>query len=87
MAFTTIRLNQPNKYRVGDVHEISLKGNVIGAGVIQEIKTFWLKDLNEYIARLDTGYSKEMCEEVIRKMYPRVDFDTTKLMLILIVKK
>lgn len=85
-AFTTIRLDQPNKYRVGDVHEITIKGESKGEARIESIKRFMLADLNEFIARLDTGYSVEECRNIIIRMYPKVDFTRMKLMLILLVK-
>ena len=85
-AFTTIRLYQPEKYVVGETYEILLKDVAIGKGEIVEIRKFMLSELNEFVAYLDTGYPKEKCKEIIRKMYPKVDFERQILSLILIKK-
>ena len=43
-AFTTIRLYNPNKYKIGETYNINLKKECIGAGKIIAIKNFMLKD-------------------------------------------
>lgn len=53
---------------------------------MKAIKPFMLKDLNEYISYLDTGYNVEECTKVLKTMYKEVDFEKQKLVLILIVK-
>ena len=85
-AFTTIRLFQPRKYVVGQSYNILLKGRHLADAVIVDIRRFLLDDLSNFVAYLDTGYSKENCTGIIRKMYPTVDFNTTNLSLILLHK-
>ena len=86
-AFTTIRLYNPNKYKIGETYKINLKKECIGAGKIIAIKNFMLKELNEFIAHIDTGYSKEECEKIIRRMYEtKVNLSTVLFSLILIQK-
>lgn len=85
-AFTTIRLFQPEKYCIGEQYAIQLKKVKQFEGVIIDVKKFMLKDLSNFIAYLDTGYSKENCQSIITKMYPRVNFTTQFLSLILIHK-
>jgi hypothetical protein len=85
-AFTTIRLFQPGKYVVGEQYEIQLKKVKLFEGVIIDVKKFMLKDINNFIAYLDTGYSKENCQSIITSMYKKVDFNTQPLSLILIHK-
>ena len=85
-AFTTIRLYQPEKYCIGEQYEIQLKKKKLFEGVIIDVKKFWLKDLSNFVAYLDTGYSKENCQSIIQKMYSKVDFNTQPLSLILIHK-
>lgn len=85
-AFTTIRLLQPDKYRTGETYQISLKRKDLFQAKIIEVKPFWLKDLNEFIAHLDTGYCKEECKNIIIKMYPNVNFLQKQLSLILLKK-
>ncbi len=85
-AFTTIRLFQPEKYVIGEQYEIQLKKVKQFEGVIIDVKKFMLKDLSNFIAYLDTGYSKENCASIIQTMYKKIDFTTTPLSLILIHK-
>jgi hypothetical protein len=85
-AFTTIRLYQPEKYCIGEQYEIQLKKEKLFEGVIVDVKKFMLKDLSNFVAYLDTGYSKENCQSIIQKMYSKVDFTTQPLSLILIHK-
>lgn len=85
-AFTTIRLYQPEKYCIGEQYEIQLKKQKLFEGVIIDVKKFMLKDLSNFIAYLDTGYSKENCQSIIQTMYKQVDFNTQALSLILIHK-
>lgn len=82
-VFTTIRL-QNDKYVIGDKYEILLKKDRLGTAQILDIKNMFLKDINEYIAGIDTGYSAEECKNIILKMYPRQDFTNKKLSFILL---
>lgn len=63
-AFTTIRLFQPEKYCIGEQYEIELKKEKLFEGVIIDVKKFWLKDLSNFVAYLDTGYSKVLIHKV-----------------------
>ena len=86
-AFTTLRLN--NSYEVGDEVEIFLKSQTKGIGIIVGKKVLKLKDINEFIARIDTGYSAEECKKLIQTMYKKsvIDWENKLLYLYLIVKK
>ena len=85
-SFTTIRLEWPEMYQVGMVKDVQLKGEDKGKAQIMAIKPFYLSQLNEFIARLDTGYGVEECTNIIRRMYPKVNFDTKRIYLILLSK-
>ena len=85
-AFTTIRIWQPEKYVMGEAYAIVINSELLSFAKIVEVKKFLLKDLNDWIALIDTGYKKEECEQIIRRMYKRVDFNTTYLSLILLQK-
>jgi hypothetical protein len=85
-SFTTIRILQPDKYRTGETYIITLKRKELFQAKIIEIKPFWLKDLNEFIAYLDTGYNKEECTEIIKKMYQNINFQQKQISLILLKK-
>jgi hypothetical protein len=85
LSFTTIR-PKSNKYKVGQIYEILLKGNSKGKATIAEIKEFKLEKLNEFIARLDTGYNREKCIEIITTMYKNQDVSKMTFQLILCIK-
>lgn len=85
-SFTTIRLRNENKYRVGLEYKAWLKQESKGNVKCLDIRHFWLADLNEFVARLDTGYSVEECRQIILRMYPAVDFSKKQLSLILLHK-
>lgn len=85
LSFTTIR-PKSDKYKVGEVYQINLKGQSKGTATIAEIKEFKLEKINEFIARLDTGYSREKCIEIISTMYKNQDVSKMTFQLILLKK-
>ncbi len=84
--FTTIRLRNDPKYRMGHTYEIFLSGKRLFNAAIVDIRHFKLDKLNDFIAGLDTGYNAQECEKIIRRMYPKVDFLRNELSLILLQK-
>src|SRR6218665_1822071 len=74
-AFTTIRLHNPGKYAVGHSYEIFLKEKYHCHAKCIELKVFKMKDLNNYMAYLDTGYNKETTLEIVKKMYPKINVE------------
>jgi isoleucyl-tRNA synthetase len=85
-AFTTIRLRNDLKYSFGKIFDIAFQDKPNGSAVVLEVKHFYLHQLTEFMARVDTGYSKEQCDNVIRTMYPKVDFTNQQLSFILLVR-
>ena len=86
-AFTTLRIENPNKYVVGADYEIQLNGKMLGIATLKQKRTISLDQLNPFICYIDTGYSVEECKNILRKMYPTVDFDFKKLDFCLLVFK
>lgn len=86
-SFTTLRL-QNDKYIVGQSYEVFLKKEKIFTVKVLAIKNILLENINEFIARLDTGYSREECIALIRTMYKNknINWNTQKLSLILLIK-
>ena len=86
-AFTTLRIS--NKFELEETIQIKLKGKPI-EGVFQckDKRIFKLDDINEFIARLDTGYSASECKEILKKMYKNKNIDWSKqdIFFYLIVK-
>ena len=88
--FTTIRLENPYKYKLGEVYEIKqeVRGQLVNRGkgkIIQlfSIKLHKLKEINCY---LDTGYGLDATKDIIYKMYPGKDWTQQNLYYILIQK-
>lgn len=84
-AFTTFRLSNVRKYQIGKRLSIMLKGKHLKDVQILDIKTLKLNQVNEFIARIDTGYSLAEFKEIIKKMYKdkNIDFDTAYWDLVL----
>lgn len=85
-AFTTIRIYNHEKHYVGQLVNLFLKDKPIGTGGIVEMSVFHLANLNSFMSYLDTGYSVREAKDIIKKMYPKVDFTVTRLVMMLIVK-
>jgi len=79
-AFTTLRLS--GRHQVGERLAIWLKekkGKESQKGIAEVIgkKRLTLAQISEYIAYLDTGYSAKECQDIIKRMYRKVeDWDT-----------
>ena len=88
--FTTLRLENKNKYKVDETYEIRLmhKGRYTphGHAQITEIRTLKLHQLNNFICGLDSGYSIEETVNLIYTMYKNsvTDFEKQKFFLILL---
>lgn len=74
-AFTTLRLHNQTKYRVGKLFEIELNGKPMGKAILQEVRTASLKHLNEFVCFIDTGYSRAQTIGMLQKMYPKIDLN------------
>lgn len=85
-AFTTIRIYNSAKHYRGQGVRIVLNNQYIGEGLIYDVKLFYLHQMNEYMAWIDTGYSVQEAQNIIRRMYPKINFETQRLAMILIVK-
>lgn len=82
-CLSSIRLDG-KKWELNKWYKVVLNGSKkeYPAAKLVSIKKFILKNLTEYVSRIDTGYSKKETEEIIRKMYPNVDFEKKKLLLL-----
>lgn len=85
-CFTTIRLTNSNKYRVGFEYEIQLKNQRIKNARIVGIKVFTLDGINEFISRIDTGYSKEETIKIINRMYPDTVNNVNKSFMLILLE-
>ena len=71
-AFTTFRLHNPSKYAVGKTFDIYLKKKFVRQAQIIALKTLTLPQVNEFIARLDSGYDLEQFRTLVRTMYQKI---------------
>lgn len=70
VCFTTLRLHNDSKYVVGKVYGIRLKGEMKRhPAILLDKKVLYMKDLNEWVARIDTGYSLADFKGLIYQMY------------------
>lgn len=90
-AFTTIRLSNPKKYKIGDTYSIQLteKGKdaiQLGKATIVGLRDFNILDLSQFVSFIDTGYSVEETKRIIFTMYKNynINWDTQRLQLILL---
>lgn len=80
--FTTLRL-PGNKYYPGNLVKIIHKGTFLYRAEILSIKKIWLRELDDFTAYQDTGYSAKKTIEMLIKMYPTYDFNKYPLLVVL----
>lgn len=85
-VFTTIRAVNWNKYRTGRIKKVLLNDNFIKNIEIIEIRVFKLLELTEWMARLDTGYSRLETIDILCKMYKLDKSNTSKDFMIILCK-
>ncbi|RME95484.1 MAG: hypothetical protein D6772_13105 [Bacteroidetes bacterium] len=74
-SWTTLRLYNSKKYAVGANFEVYFKPKgkerqYLGTAELVTVRKTRLSSLNEFVARLDTGYNLEKTVEIFRRMYP-----------------
>lgn len=82
--FTTIRLQNKNKYQIGHYFNIYLKGMLYKKAVIKDIWVIHLGQLDQFTACLDTGYSLEQTKGILYKMYPGVEWKYQHIYVLLL---
>ena len=83
--FTTLRLYNI-KYTIGKRFIVRLKGQALCQVEVMETRILLLKDVNDWIAGIDTGYSKEEAQNIIKKMYSGKNWEVERLVLVLLKK-
>ena len=84
--FTTLRLKDESRFIIGETYSILLLRHHITFADIVDIKHLFLRDINEYVAGLDSGYSADEFRSMLIKMYKNhnVDWQRRQLSLILL---
>lgn len=85
-CFTTIRIYNPMKHTNGNKFDVFLKTNFRTKVQVISLGLYLINELTDYICYLDTGYSKLETIEIFRKMYPKIDFTKTRLVVMLLKK-
>ena len=84
-SFTTFRLHNPQRYAIGKTFDIYLKNKFVRQAQIIALKTLTLSQVNEFIARLDSGYDLEQFRLLVRTMYKKTpDLDKQPFDLLLL---
>lgn len=81
--FTTFRAWFDGK--PGDVYTLTLKNEPINQVQVVEVRAVLLKDVNQFVAGLDAGYTVSEFVNMVKTMYKNknIDFETHKFKLIL----
>ena len=80
--FTTLR--KSGRFEKGDAIDITLKNTHKKYGVISDKKKIKYKDINNFIAGVDTGYTVKETQGILDKMYKGTNWDVEPLYLYLI---
>lgn len=85
ISFTTLRLHN-DKYKAGDKWAVQYKHSIkpFWAQIVEK-RVIRLEDINEFMARIDTGYDAYECRNILRTMYKNkgINWATQKLDFIL----
>ena len=72
-SFTTLRLSNISKYKVGKCFNVFLKSSkpddFLFHVKIVDVKTVYYSSINNYISHLDSGYPPETLKNILFKMY------------------
>lgn len=85
-CFTTIRIYNQTKHFKGNQFEVFLQKKLKGKVAVLNVAILKIEKLTDYICYLDTGYSRSETIELLRKIYPRIDFRNKNLAILLLKK-
>lgn len=85
--FTTIRIANAEKFELGKRFEVYNKDMRLFVAEVVNYEELYLQHLKPVTAMLDTGYSLEETQKIIRKMYQKIDFSRQKIAVICFKKE
>lgn len=87
-SFTSFRILS-TKYQIGHFYDIQLHNKTLFEAKLTEMKVMKLNQVNEFIARIDTGFSKDEFIGLVKTMYKNKiqDFENVEFVLLLLVKQ
>ena len=86
-CFGTVRLHYPEKYFIGNLLEIELKGLTIGTVEVAAVRKFRFDQISGVLSYLDVGKPAHYLADVIRRMYENKKKITDDLLLDHVVLK
>ena len=84
--FTTIRPEDPARYRTGDTLKIILQGRYCFDARIKGIRSLKLQDIGDITAYLDAGTSAAELREFMADVYKNIDFSSRNVSVLLMEK-
>lgn len=80
-CYTSIRLANAGKYKVGRRYGVYLNSKHHHDAILLEVRELTLDQINERLARLDTGYGAKETQDILMKMHRNkfVDWQTQRL--------
>ena len=82
--FTTIRMEDKEKFFEGSKMQIKLNGKPIGFTRVVMIRKFFFYDMNEFMTTIDLGTNLEEGKKIIRTIYSHIDLSENFLLFILL---
>jgi hypothetical protein len=83
-CFTTIRLFD-DKYRLGGIYDIALKGKISGPAEIVFLKEINLSQITTAMAYVDIGYSATQAKEMLKQFYQTIpEIENAKFLYIVL---
>ena len=83
-TYTTIRLFNEHRFKIGKTFMVTIKKKNLHVAQVVDLKVITPDTLNEWIARLDTGYSLPETLSILKKMYGTQYSDSLRLHLVLL---
>lgn len=82
--FTTLRLYNEKKYFVGNKLAVDLNMEQLKVAEVVGHKKILITDINDFIAGLDTGYTVTETVNILKRMYPKANWQTQYLSFVLL---
>jgi len=84
--YTTIRLRNDKKYKVGEHLNVTLQDKQHHVATVLDINHFKLAQMSPGMAMIDTGYLPNEAKRLFRRFYPKVNFEKKEFSMIFLMK-
>lgn len=78
-AFTTVRMENPDRYRWGGEYTVVMGRHQLGSAKIVMLKTLYYKDLTEGMSMVDTGRPLPYLLKLLDSFYPSANWSVDRL--------